>query len=145
MEKDKKGGRETTHTKSRDEVYNIMQNLDLKDVWRDLNPNDSRFTWRQKNPEIHCRLDYFLISTSLLGNVSKVDILPGFRTDHSLISLHLKVNENIKGPGFWKLNTFLLTELPYVNLIKETIRRVIDQYKEDKNVNEILLWQMIKL
>ena len=122
-----------------------MQNLDLRDVWRDENPNDFRFTWRQRNPEIHCRLDFFLISTSLLGNVSKVDILPGFRTDHSLISLHLKLNENIKGPGFWKLNTSLLTELPYVNLIKETIKSVVVQYKDDQNVNEILLWEMIKL
>ena len=27
--------------------------LDLIDVWRIKNPEQGRFTWRQKNPEIH--------------------------------------------------------------------------------------------
>ena len=30
--------------------------FDLIDVWRVQNPELRRFTWRQRNPEIHCRL-----------------------------------------------------------------------------------------
>ena len=46
---------------------------------------------------------------------------PGFKTDHSLITLHLTNNTNPRGPGFWKLNTSFFLESEYVNLIKETI------------------------
>ena len=75
----------------------------------------------KKKPEIHCRLDFFLISSSLLGNVTNANILPGFKTDHSMVSIHLKTNQNPRGPGFWKFNTSLLSDIDYINVIKETI------------------------
>ena len=43
-------------------------------------------------PEIHCRLDFFLTSNSLSLAITKADILPGYKTDHSLITLHLANN-----------------------------------------------------
>ena len=121
IEKDKKGGNAKTYTKSREQLITIMQNLDLSDVWRERNPDGSRCTWRKKKPEIHCRLDFFLISSSLLGNVTNANILPGFKTDHSMVSIHLKTNQNPRGPGFWKFNTSLLSDIDYINVIKETI------------------------
>ena len=33
---------------------------DLVDVWRIVNPDSRRYTWRRKNPESHCRLDFSL-------------------------------------------------------------------------------------
>ena len=145
IEKDKKGGNAKTHTRSREQLITIMQNLDLNNVWRERNPDGSRFTWRKRKPEIHCRLDFFLISSSLLGNVTNANILPGFKTDHSMVSIHLKTNQNPRGPGFWKFNTSLLSDIDYINVIKETIKNVANLYKYDASVNEILLWDMIKL
>ena len=84
IEKDKKAGNAKTHTRSCEQLITIMQNLDLNNVWRERNPDRSRFTWRKRKPEIHCRLDFFLISSSLLGNVTNANILPGF---------HLKTNQ----------------------------------------------------
>ena len=92
-----------------------------------------------------CRLDFFLISSHLYGNVLRADILLGFRTDHSLITLHFTLNDNPRGPGFWKLNTSLLSDLEYVNAIRETITSVVEQYTNDINVNEMLLWEMVKM
>ena len=65
MSKNKKGGIPTTLLKSRDEVEIFKENFELTDIWRVLNPDATRFTWRRKNPEIQCRLDYFLISNTL--------------------------------------------------------------------------------
>ena len=61
-------------------------------------------------PEIHCRLDCFLISQSLSCNVTNSEILTGFKTDHSLITIKLALHSNPRGPGFWKLNTSRLEE-----------------------------------
>ena len=106
VQKDKKGGNATTHRNSLKEVQNIAYSLDLIDVWRTINPDGKRFTRRRTKPEVHCRLDYFMISSSLTTAITKADILPGYnyKTDHSLITIHLASNSNPRSPGFWKLN-----------------------------------------
>ena len=86
--KDKKGGLARTHQNSLDVINAFCENEDLVDVWRVLNPDSGRFTWRQKRPEVHCRLDFFLVNQSILFNTNKVDILTGYKTDHSMITLH---------------------------------------------------------
>ena len=36
-----------------------------------------------------------------------MDILPGYRTDHFLISLGLSLNQIKRGTGYWKFNNIL--------------------------------------
>ena len=86
-----------------------------------------------------------MTSSSLGATITKADILPGFKTDHSLITLHLTNNTNPRGPGFWKLNTSFLLESEYVNLIKETINEVANAYNNDNEVDSVLLWDTMKL
>ena len=75
----------------------------------------------------------------------KYSVLPGFKTDHSLITLSLGTKTNPRGPGFWKLNSHFLKDLEYINLIKETINVVLNDYKEDESVDAILLWDVMKM
>ena len=110
-----------------------------------MHPDEYRFIWRQRNPEIHCRLDFFLISQGLCSHVTQADIIPGYRTDHSVITFSLTLKSNPRGPGFWKLNTSLLTEVEYINRIKAAANEVAEEYKDDNSVNDCLLWEMIKM
>ena len=59
VKKDKKGGLARTHQKSLKVINAFCEDLNLSDVWRVLNPDLSKFTWRQRKPEIHSRLDFF--------------------------------------------------------------------------------------
>ena len=145
VEKDKQGGNSSTHNNALQELNNIIQNLDLGDIWRDLNPEIKRFTWRRRKPNIQCRLDFFLISTCLYSDVVKTEINPGYKTDHSIITLSLTTQANTRGPGLWKLSTSFLADINFVNEVKKVIKDTIDQYKEDKNVDDSLLWEMIKM
>ena len=122
-----------------------MLNLDLTDIWRDMHPDKRRFTWRQSKPEIHCRFDFFLISQGLSPHVLATVINPGYKTDHSFITLSVNLLSNPRGPGYWKLNASFLGEDEYVNLIKATITEVQEEYKHDQSVNDSLLWEMVKL
>ena len=142
---DKKGGTPKTHTNARKSLHEEVENLDLVDAWRVLNPDVRKFTWRQKQPEVHCRLDFFLVSQSFLSNVTFADILPGFKTDHSMITLNISLHTNPRGRGFWKLNTSLLTNTDYIDLIKMTILQTQKEYENDPTTNPALLWDMIKL
>ena len=143
---DKEGGiLGTSHPKALTEVEKIQINLDLGDIWRDQNPLDKRFTWRRRKPSISCQLHFFLLSRHLYGKVAKSDIVAGYKTDHSMISLSLGLTKNIRGTGLWKLNTSFLIDEEYLKCIKKVILKSCDDYKDDKDVNDALLWEMIKL
>ena len=86
-----------------------------------------------------------MISSSLSTDALEADILPGFKTDHSLITLSLGAKTNPRGTGCWKLNSHFLKDLEYINLIKETINEVSNDYKEDESVDAILLWDVMKM
>ena len=125
---------ERAHRSRKNSTYS-----DLGDIWGDQNPLNKRFTWRRRNPSISCRLDFFLLSRHLYGKVAKSDIVAGYKTDHSMISLSLGLTENIRGPGLWKLNTSFLTDEEYLKCIKKVILKTCDDYKDDKDVDDALL------
>ena len=86
--------------------------FDLIDIWRIRNPDVKRFSWRQKNPAIQRRLDYWLITDSHQEEEKKVEIIPAIRSDHSAITLHINGIENTThGPSFWKFNASLFIYL----------------------------------
>lgn len=123
----------------------IANLLDLVDIWRIFNPDAKRFTRRRRKPDIHGRPDFFLTISSLSTIITKADILSGCKTDHPLITLNLTNNTNPRGPGFWKLNASFLLESEYVNLIKEKIKEVANDYKNDNEVESVLPWDTMKL
>ena len=77
--------------------------------------------------------------------ITKADNLPGYKTDHSLITLHLANNTNPRGPGFWKLNTSFLSDSEQINLIKTTIAEVANEYQNNTEVVAVLLWDTMKM
>ena len=92
-------------------IDNLCSLFDLIDIWRIRNPDAMRFTWRQKNPIIQRRLDFWLISSSTQEEVVSVDIIPAIRTDHSAITIHINgIEETRRGPSFWKFNSSLLED-----------------------------------
>jgi len=72
---DKTGGLARTHKNALKVIQNFSENLGLSDVWRIINPEARRYTWRQNQPVIHCRLDFFLASESSLCDVTHADIV----------------------------------------------------------------------
>ena len=145
LEKDKRGSLVKTHTKEVNVINHQAAKFDMVDAWRVSKPDILRYTWRRRKPEIHCRLDFFLVSHSLMCNVTHTDISAGFKTDHSMVTIQVALHTNPRGPGVWKLNTSFLSVTEYINQIKTTIEGVKDEYQNDKSVNASLLWGMIKL
>ena len=94
---DKSGGNYTVKEKSISKLNDLMTKLNISDVWRIKNPNSTRYTWRQSNPLVQCRLDYLLVSDSLYDNIVNIDVIPAIRTDHSTVVLLLeKIEKTIE-------------------------------------------------
>lgn len=109
-------------------VLNMKEDYNLVDPFRELNDEMKRYTWRKPTPLKQARLDFFLISESLMPSVQNFEIQPSYRTDHSTIVLSLQINEFIKGKGLWKFNNSLLKDMNYIEAVKKCINNVKEQY-----------------
>ena len=140
---DKSGGNYNVKRKSVSKIEDIMSQFGLNDVWRIKNPNTRRYTWRQNKPLIQCRLDYILISDALYDKVTRTDIIPAQRTDHSAVMLEIeKLNNYTAGPSLWKFNASLLDDMEYTTLMKTSIESWKREYHniEDSRVK----WELLK-
>lgn len=128
--------------RARQAVDEMTQELDLCDIWRELNPDCLRYTWRRHNPFQQSRLDFFLISDMVIALVDDADIICGYRSDHSMITLNLKFDkEQRKRNTFWKYNASLLKDKKYVDEINQLISDIVSEYAvlpySREHINEI--------
>ena len=124
-------------------IQDLYLDFDLVDIWRIRNPTTRRFTWRQRNPFIQRRLDFWLISDVCQEDIEGTDIIPSINSDHSAIILHFNnIDRQKHGPSFWKFNASLLNDENFVLLINQSALLWLDEFKEviDKRV----LWDLIK-
>ena len=139
---DKKNGNIGTHKKCREKLLELLNVANLTDSWRLKHPDKRQYTWHSNSkPHIHCRLDYFLISDNIINILKDTSISPGYKTDHSLVSLTLSTLKYERGPGYFKLNNSILTDENYQNNIRKCI---IDTARNNNNCNANTLWEVIK-
>ena len=140
---DKKGGIQIPRRHVVKSIEEIQDEFSLHDIWRIKNPNQQSFTWDGSSPFIFCRLDYWLILDNLHDLVSHVDILPSIKSDHSAIFLELEeIKESNRGPGYWKLNTALLANEQYRNMINDKLPIWLEEAKDLQDPRSI--WDWIK-
>jgi exonuclease III len=70
--------------KSKLEIHQMINSMDLVDVWRDKNPGVRRYTWRGPNKK-QSRLDYFLVFTFLTNSSSLNRLLLNFHVPLPLV------------------------------------------------------------
>ena len=100
-------------------ILSYIEEEILLDVWRVSNEDSRKYTWRRLNQVIkQVRLDFYLISENMFQFVTDTKISPGYRADHSGITLKLKLIDSERGRGYWKLNNTLLKVKDNVSLIK---------------------------
>jgi hypothetical protein len=139
---DKYGVLPRTNFKCQKEIQDWMQLNNMSDIWREKNPNIRKYTWiSNTTPKIMSRLDYFLISDSLQGHYNNSDIIPGFMTDHSCVTLTLNLPNPERGKGFWKFNSTLSEDKNLLDQIRNTIDETVLHNRE---ADDCLLWDVIK-
>ena len=61
------------------------------------------------------------IFTGIFINKTRITNSPSYKSDHSILSLTIKLNEIKRGPGTWKFNCCLLKNTDYIKIINDTI------------------------
>ena len=113
---------------AKSQLLDKMTELGLVDIFREFHPTDRKYSWKQWGSNKFSRIDFFLVSNSLIPYVQKVDILPKCYSDHCPIVLDIDFAKFTRGRGFWKLNNSLLYDPEYVDIVKQTIQKITAQY-----------------
>ena len=115
----------------------------LCDIFRIRNPQEWRFTWRNKNPFKQRRLNFFLISDSLQELVMDSKIIPSVQSGHSAIVLKLSpTNEGERGRSYWKFNNSLLDDNHFIEGLKQKIQVYLLESSEVSTPNA--RWDYLK-
>ena len=142
LEKIDRQGKGTNNDKSAKILNNYLAESGMTDCWRQVNQDAPGFTWRKLRPSpMFSRLDYMFISETLLQYLESVTVVPGFKTDHSIVMLKIAFQPLQRGPGYWKFNTSLLHDKDYLdkinNLIDIELAQDFDSYCDK--------WEIIQL
>ena len=119
------------HKKSLRVLQELMDMFMLVDVWRMSNPLAKKYTWqrydKKKKKLSASRIDYFLVNHGLTTEIQS-DIVSSVCTDHSMITITIKLHSVMRGRGLWKLNTSLLTEKDYVDAMNEKLDEIFANF-----------------
>ena len=90
----------------------MIDRLDLIDTWRHTFPTVNGFTWHRNTTELThgSRIDYILVSRSTVESqgITKIEIRPSIKSDHSMLICNLNIECQKRGPGVWRFNNTLL-------------------------------------
>ena len=100
------------YDKSTAKLKCIFRKLNLVDIWSEKHKDLQGYTWCDASNTPKSRIDFVFISKDFVYDIDKILIrrIPGTHSngtrmsDHRLLKFILKISENTRGPGYWKLN-----------------------------------------
>ena len=111
---DKQGGNPHRGLAGNDELTKTTENLKIKDIWRSKHPAEKQYTWKNANLTIRSRLDKIYISEDLVEETTTAEIKTCPYSDHNMVTTTMTIPKaNSRGPGYWKMNTTILTDKQY--------------------------------
>ena len=76
-----------------------MEENNLTEIWRDINPTDHVYSWFRRKPLSASRIDFFLVNPGVAGHVKEVKYKYGCRSNHILVQMQLWDEDIVKGRG----------------------------------------------
>ena len=140
---DKQGGIQWKPTAYRYQITSIMEQLDLRDVFRKKYPDKKSFTYESVARKLKSRIDFFLVAKSIACQVVEVGTKTSIAPDHKAVKLRFNLINRKRGPGLWKFNNSLLKDETYVNLISDSYPDIIQKYSRINDPK--LKWELIKM
>ena len=130
-------------------LQELLDYLDVKDLWRQVNPDKEGFTWCDGDNIPKSRIDYVFVSNdcNLIFDKFYTRKPPKVKSvrmsDHLSLRFQMKYDDFTRGTNYWKLNTSLLTDQEYCTSIRNmlTEQSHILENIEDKQQK----WERVKL
>lgn len=118
---DRSSGVDTSHAHSRKKIQRFITELNLCDPWRVQNPAKKEFSCFSSSFKTHSRIDYFLVSRSLLPNISGCHYDSMVLSDHSPTSLFYSAPQLHRRTNRWQLHPRWLQNSEFIKFVGEHI------------------------
>uniref|UniRef100_A0A8D0B4D1 exodeoxyribonuclease III n=1 Tax=Salvator merianae TaxID=96440 RepID=A0A8D0B4D1_SALMN len=104
--------------------FDLMEILQLQDMWRYKNGNAKDYTYFSERHKSLSRIDMILISKTITNLVMEVDILPKTLADHNPVKVVIGCRTR---KSKWRLNEYILKKEEMIQQCKRKLR----EYFED--------------
>ena len=119
---DKSKPRSDPASRDRAAIHMLAEDLSLVDIWRLVNPSEREYTFYSHCHKSHSRIDFFLISNTLIDSVVDCKIGAIALSDHGAVELHIDLQTDRDRKGRWRLNTKLLQDEVFSNALSEDLK-----------------------
>lgn len=132
-------------SQARKAIDTLVEELHLVDAWRFFHPSDKELTFYSHPHTSYSRIDYFLISKSLLSITEQTMIGTILISDHAPVGMALRLGQLPKRrPTRWRFNSSLLRNEQSVEFIESEI---LDYWlnNEGSVLNPAVEWDALRL
>lgn len=128
----------SAHSKGLNNLNRIKEIHKLKDKWRDKHPHKRDFTWTRTAGEVASRLDRIYVSNNIT-HLNQKTIKTVF-SDHSIVIAKILIQSKLpRGPGYYKVNTKILSDPEYaINMAHNIENLTLNEH------NPNISWDMFK-
>lgn len=113
--------------------------LDLSDPFRVRNPNRRMYSYIHTKDQAKSRIDRVYVNDENCNVILHYKHIPTkFLRAHRIVTFTIK-KQNERGPGYWKMNTKILSDRPYQALMERTVRDV-DELRIDDPIERWLVF-----
>ena len=99
---DKRGGLPWKSTDYREAVVNLMDELNLVDIYRNLHPSIKSFTYESKPLNLNSRIDFILVSRPIAVHAKNAEIRPSVAPDHKATFFSFNIRRRTQ-KGTWNV------------------------------------------
>ena len=120
--------------------------LDLSDPFRARNPRRKMFSYIHTQHNAKSRIDRVYVNDENVSNIFHYRHTPVARWPkaHRLVSFSWKGTVE-RGPGYWKMNTSILSDRPYSLIVETTVKDVLDLKIDDPIERWLIFIETIRL
>ena len=114
---DRSTGIDTSHAQTRKELLQYIKEFNLTDIWRRDYPNQSTFSCYSATCQTFSRIDYFLVSASLMSTITRSWYDSIVISDHASVSFRLNMPKSLNFSMGWRLQSFWLKDPEFMKFI----------------------------
>lgn len=116
----------TVLPKDRAAIQMLMKDNGLIDAWRMVNPSKREYSFYSHCHKSYSRIDFILISQSLINAVTDCNINAISLSDHAPVELCLKLHPDKLRRGRWRMNTSILQDEVFHNELARDLSSFFD-------------------
>ena len=139
----KEDRRQINVDKSTSYLNKFINQCNLVDSWKKSKSKKCVYTYIDPSSRGYdSRIDFMFTTKSMYKQISSCSIDPAPAPDHRAVVLDLNICDKKRGPGYWKLNTSVLSDEEYVKGVTDVIQQTILDYAE---IGSKLTWELCKV